>query len=386
MRVAIVGGKLQGVEAAYLAKKAGWEVLLVDRREAVPAVGLCDRFVCHVVKSERETAAVLAGADLVIPALEDREALKVLSACARAGDIRLAFDLDAFRLTASKVRSNRLFRRLGVPVPAKWPHCSLPVIVKPDGASGSRGVRLIADAHRLGFYERHPDEYVIEAFTPGPTYSVEVLGVPGRYRALQVTALEMDAVFDCKRVLAPAGLDGDGVRRLRHLAVRLAGAVGLKGVMDVEAVHDGQEFRVLEIDARLPSQTPTAVYWSTGVNMVALLAALFGGREASPPRVDPGRQRAVVYEHIRVEETRLETAGEHIMAGHGPLAVRRDFFGADEVITSFRAGRSRWVATLIFADDDRRRVQARRQAALDAICRRFGLHERRDEGPPAPKK
>ena len=44
MRVAIVGGKLQGVEAAYLAKKAGWEVVLVDRKSWVPAAGLCDSF------------------------------------------------------------------------------------------------------------------------------------------------------------------------------------------------------------------------------------------------------------------------------------------------------------------------------------------------------
>ncbi|ATW24708.1 hypothetical protein [Candidatus Formimonas warabiya] len=29
MRAAIVGGKLQGVEAAYLAQKAGWEVFLI---------------------------------------------------------------------------------------------------------------------------------------------------------------------------------------------------------------------------------------------------------------------------------------------------------------------------------------------------------------------
>ena len=44
MRVAIVGGKLQGVEAVYLAKKAGWEVVLVDKKSEVPAAELCDEF------------------------------------------------------------------------------------------------------------------------------------------------------------------------------------------------------------------------------------------------------------------------------------------------------------------------------------------------------
>jgi len=43
MRVAIIGGRLQGLEAVYLAKKAGWQTLLVDKEAAVPAAGLCDR-------------------------------------------------------------------------------------------------------------------------------------------------------------------------------------------------------------------------------------------------------------------------------------------------------------------------------------------------------
>ena len=46
MRLLVVGGKLQGTEAVYLAAKAGWETVLVDRREAPPAAGLADR---HVV-------------------------------------------------------------------------------------------------------------------------------------------------------------------------------------------------------------------------------------------------------------------------------------------------------------------------------------------------
>ena len=44
MRVAVVGGKLQGVEVVYLAKKAGWQTLLIDKNPDVPATGLCDQF------------------------------------------------------------------------------------------------------------------------------------------------------------------------------------------------------------------------------------------------------------------------------------------------------------------------------------------------------
>ena len=36
MKIAIIGGKLQGTEAVYLAKKAGFEIILIDRDAQVP--------------------------------------------------------------------------------------------------------------------------------------------------------------------------------------------------------------------------------------------------------------------------------------------------------------------------------------------------------------
>ena len=59
--VAVAGGKLQGVEAAYLAHKAGWEVLLLDREDHVPASGLCDRFIQVDVTGDADVAGLLEG-------------------------------------------------------------------------------------------------------------------------------------------------------------------------------------------------------------------------------------------------------------------------------------------------------------------------------------
>ena len=51
MRVTIVGGGLQGVELCWLARKAGWETLLVDERPSPPALRLADVFAqCDVTK------------------------------------------------------------------------------------------------------------------------------------------------------------------------------------------------------------------------------------------------------------------------------------------------------------------------------------------------
>ena len=44
MLIAVVGGKLQGVEAVYLAQKADYQTLVIDKNPDAPAAKLCDQF------------------------------------------------------------------------------------------------------------------------------------------------------------------------------------------------------------------------------------------------------------------------------------------------------------------------------------------------------
>lgn len=44
MRIAVIGGKLQGVEVVYLALKAGFKTLVIDKDPHVPASKICDQF------------------------------------------------------------------------------------------------------------------------------------------------------------------------------------------------------------------------------------------------------------------------------------------------------------------------------------------------------
>jgi len=190
----------------------------------------------------------------------------------------------------------------------------------------------------------------------------------------------MDTSHDCKRVLAPTELPPELTMEFEEMSLAIAEALELRGVMDVEViVHDGLP-KVLEVDARLPSQTPTAVYWSTGVNIVEMLGTLFlqGSLDCVlKQRSKPGRSskppRGVIYEHISVSRNRLEVAGEHIMTGVGPLQIRRDFFGADEAITNYAPGWDAWVATLIISGTDRQDAWDRRCQVIEEIRRRFEL-------------
>ncbi len=381
MKIAIIGGKLQGVEAAYLARKAGWKTTVIDRNADAPAKGLCHEFIPAGLNSTEQLNTLLKPYDLVIPALENDAVLNRLSQYARRTTQPVLFDFDAYALTTSKVDCNRLFTDMQLPLPVPYPDCGFPVIIKPNRASGSQDVHIMEDSHQLGSYlAANTGDHVIQGFVAGPSYSLEVFGTPGNYHPLQITELEMDQDYDCKRVLAPSNLPASLTADLNMMAVAIAERIELRGLMDIEVICDRNVLRILEIDARLPSQTPICVYTSTGVNMLPLLAGIyFEDQNSVPPRTTT--ECGVIFEHIQVSPGALQVAGEHIMSAAGPLRLKRDFFGADEAITNQASDRSTWVATLMISAPNRKAAWDKRQAVIANIKAAFGIEHYRDPYP-----
>ncbi len=226
MLVGVVGGNLQGVEATYLAQKAGWEVIVVDRKPDAPASGLCERYIQLEVTNGNDLGPALKSVDLVIPALENHMALAYLDQWTRAKGIPFAFDPAAYAITSSKVKSNHLFTNLGLPIPVPWPTCGLPVIAKPSVGSGSRKITVFNEAHSLQHHiNESNEEWVIQEFIAGPSCSLEVIGLPGQYMPLLVTDLGMDTDYDCKRVILPTGLSNALTSDLEKISVALADAL-----------------------------------------------------------------------------------------------------------------------------------------------------------------
>ena len=271
MLVAVAGGNLQGVEVAYLARKAGWDVLVVDKHADAPASGMCHWFVQQDLCQDKHLGALFAKVDLLIPALENDAALAALVNCAHTHDIPFAFDRAAYKISSSKQASDDLFARSGIPAPLGWPHCSPPVIVKPSRASGSEGITIFNDkAAADTFLKQAQGEWVAQAYVEGPTYSLEVMGRNGDYILPQATDLHMDRQYDCRAVTTPSRLPADQVADFEKISLEIARLIDLDGLMDVEVVESNGALQVLEIDARFPSQTPTAVYHSTGFKICLL--------------------------------------------------------------------------------------------------------------------
>jgi len=348
MLVAIVGGNLQGVEAAYLAKKAGWEVLLIDKNPQAAASLMCDRFLPLTIRAKRDLDKAFKQVELIIPAIENNSVFGILKEWSLETGIPLAFDMEAYAISSSKKRSNQMFKDININAPKSWPQCDFPIVVRPDGQSGSRGVKIIHNEKELAAnfsIKNALNQMVAQEYLEGPSYSIEIIGTPSNYTPLQVTELHMDSDYDCKRVLAPCGLDPVLVNEFEQMAIRIAEHIQLKGLMDVEVIlHDGQ-LKVLEIDARLPSQTPTAVFQSTSINMVKLLEELFLTGKMNINNTN--QSQTAIYEHIKVTNDQIEVLGEHIMSGIGPLKLFQGLFGADEVITNFHPDLNEWVAALI---------------------------------------
>jgi pyrrolysine biosynthesis protein PylC len=322
--------------------------------------------------------------DLIIPALENENALKSLKDLAKKGKFPLAYDEAAYAVTSSKQKSDSLFKKLGLPAPQSWPDCSFPFLTKPSGLSGSQGIRKIHNRKELAEFNQgrnlHNGNWIIQEFLEGPSYSLEVFGHNGDYRSLQSTIIEVDTSFDCERVIAPADLSESLENRFDEIAVAVAEAINLEGIMDVEVILNRNELKILEIDARLPSQTPSVVFKSTGINMLELLYDIFnrGNIPVIPKIVN---EKPVIYEHIKVSPDTLEVSGEHIISEARPLRYRTDFFGADEALTDFDSDHRRWVATLILTGKTKEQVIQKHHRVLETIRHTFGLRECADIHP-----
>ncbi|MCR4892184.1 MAG: 3-methylornithine--L-lysine ligase PylC [Lachnospiraceae bacterium] len=338
-RILVLGAKLQGTEIIYLAKEAGYYVTVIDRNPLAPGADLADEYICEDILNEEAVKAYFRTADAVIPAIEDLEVLERAVQYGSLTGTKVLFDLEAYRISSSKNRSNQLFSELRIPMPRYYPDCAYPVIVKPDGLSGSAGVVRFNKKEQLQAYlrEKGSENAVIQEYLQGPSYSLEVIGDGERFYFPQITEVVVDDNYDCKRIIAPARISGDIRRQMLDIGQTLANRLKIKGIFDIEVIEDKGVLKILEIDARFPSQTPISVYRSTGLNMVKIMVELLlDGR--FPEQVVRSGEKACIYQQIQVSGADIEVLGEHIISGCSHLKRVRGFLGADEVLTDYFGG------------------------------------------------
>lgn len=369
MRLCIVGGALQGMEAAFLGRKAGYETVLIDRRENAPALSICDEpHVLNPLEDPERALEIFRTCDAVLPACEEHDLLELLDGILRDAGIPFLFDLHAYDTSQSKLESNRLMQSVGVPLPGHWPECGFPVVVKPSSQSGSVGVTVAHSQEEidegLERIERLDDEPVIQEFVHGKSISLEVIGDGEESVPYVTTEVVLDGGYDCKEVRCyPTILDEEQERDFARYSKLTAEGLGLKGLMDVEAILTPKGLRFLEIDARIPSQTPAAILTGTGVNLLEqLVLSRTTGRK---PLTRSGRSG--IYWHLHFRDGVLRTTGEKEFSHVLRPRMASGLFGSDDSISDYSPGKREWHGTFMVSGGTPEEAEDRRLSVIRAI-------------------
>jgi pyrrolysine biosynthesis protein PylC len=381
VRIAIVGGALQGMEAVYLSKKAGFETFVIDKRKDAPALSVSDdHAVLNPATNRKEAMRIFEGCDAVLPACEDMGLLCALQELFSVSDIPLLFDMDSYMVSSSKSASNRIMEGAGIPIPRKWPECGYPAILKPSSQSGSIGVTVAYSENDVSDGLKKiagiGDEPVIQEFVSGKSVSVEVIGNGREFRSFATTEILLSKDYDCKRVrCTPDILTDEREEEFRHIAERIAESIGLKSLMDVEAIDTENGLKVLEIDARIPSQTPAAVLAATGMNI--LKEMVIPDRRA----YENMDSRVSSYEHFVINNGTMMTCGEKEFSHVRRPRIVSGMFGSDDMITDYEPGKKIWRCTMINSADTEDELERKRSRCIAAIMNECNVNEFVDPSP-----
>lgn len=367
----MIGGKLQGVEVTYLAKCAGYTVGVFDKRQDAQAFGLSDKeHVIDILKESERAEDILKEYDVIIPAMENVEVLDMVLAIGRHLEVPVLFDRDAYEISSSKQVSNQLFQKLQLPMPGTYPDCGYPVILKPNDQSGSTGVKMAFSKEEAeNCLKTLPENTVVQEYLEGRSFSLEVLGDGTQFRFPQITEVVVDEAYDCKRIIAPAKLKKEEAEQLFSIGRKLAEALKIKGIFDIEVICHKGTLKLLEIDARVPSQTPISVYQSCGFNMIEAMIQLAFGK---PVCKEKKETQVVMYQQIVVSEQDVKVLGEHVMGTCKRLHREKNFFGALDAITDYEPGTEKFSAIVITAGNTQEEAYVRFENCVKQLADAVG--------------
>ena len=371
------------MEAVFLAHKAGYETVVIDRRAEAPALSICDEpHVLNPLDDPDGAMEVFRTCDAVLPACEEHDLLTRLDAVLSEAGIPFLFDIRAYDVSQSKLESNELMRAAGVPLPGRWPECGFPVIVKPSSLSGSLGVSVAHDDSELEAGIRRVEsmgqEVVIQEFVHGRSLSMEVIGDGRTARSYIVTEVVLDGGYDCKEVRCfPGMLAPEDEEGFRGCSERTAERLGLRGLMDVEAIQTPKGLRYLEIDARIPSQTPAAILTATGINLLRqLVESRLGQWSESSSNGGAG-----IYWHLHFRDGVLETTGEKEFSHVRSPRMESGLFGSDDSISDYSPGAEEWHGTFMVSGTTPEEAEDRRLSVIRAIMEACGVDSLSDASP-----
>jgi acetyl-CoA carboxylase biotin carboxylase subunit len=337
-------------------------------------------------------AARKVGADAVHPGYGFLSENPMLATAVRsAGLVFIGPPADVIEKLGSKLNVRRMMRAAGVPIApgsdgptsaaearALAEDIGYPVLVKPSGGGGGRGMRVVHSAAELDAALETSRREAARSFGDSEVY-VEKLLSSARHIEVQILADEHGHVIhvgdrDCslqrrhQKVVeeAPApGLSAEQHARVQELAVRAATAAAYVNAGTVEFLFDGHEFYLLEVNTRIQVEH-CVTEMASGLDLVAEQLRIAAGEPLSVTQEQVALRGAAIELRVYAEDPtkKFMPAPGKIVAARFPAGpwIREDRgFEAGDQVTPFYDG---LVAKLIAWGPTREQAIARALRAL----------------------
>lgn len=291
------------VHSAWALKEAGYESIIINNNPETVSTDFdtSDRLyfepltvedVLNIVEYEKPDGVILQfGGQTAINLAKPLHAMGVPIFGSDFKSIDIAEDRDKFE---------KILRDLGIPKPAGRAvfgvdaavqvarEIGYPVLVRPSYVLGGRAMEIVYTESELRQYMKHavdispdPDAPIlVDKYVMGKEVEVDVIAdgvdclLPGIMEHIERAGVHSG---DSMAVCPPQTLSQDIIDQIVSHAIKLAKALEVRGLMNIQFVVDGDEVQVIEVNPRA-SRTVPYLSKITGVPMVQVATNVVLGK------------------------------------------------------------------------------------------------------------
>ncbi len=318
------------VHAAYALKDAGFETIMIncnpetvstdyDTSDRLYFEPLTAEDVIEVIEAEKQNGTVIGA----IVQFGGQTPLKLAHALEQAGVPIIGTSVDSIDLAEDRERFQQLLHKLELKQPAnaickhaddviaQAEKIGYPVVVRPSYVLGGRAMRIIHDPETLKSYVHE----LLQMFGDGPVLldsylqdaielDVDCLSdgtasfVAGIMEHIEEAGIHSG---DSACSLPPYSLPDEIIDEVRRQTIALAGALNVRGLMNVQfAVKDGVIY-IIEVNPRASRTTPF-VAKATGIPIAKIAARLMAGEALSSFNLPDDKTHMKKLGHVAVKE------------------------------------------------------------------------------------
>jgi carbamoyl-phosphate synthase large subunit len=299
----------QGIEFDYASvhctraiREAGYEAVVINNNPETVSTDfdISDRLYFEPLTLEDVLNVIDREQPLgVVVQFGGQTAINLAKPLMQAGVTLLGTQFDSIDLAEDRDRFDTLLVSLGIPKPAGRAVTTLdaavkvaseigyPVLVRPSYVLGGRGMEIVYNEADLRSYMRTSTEVsserpiLVDKYITGKEAEVDVISdgetclLPGIMEHIERAGVHSG---DSMAVYPPQTLSPKIIAQIEDYAIRVARALKIKGLMNIQYVIDGEQAYIIEVNPRA-SRTVPYLSKISGVPMVDLATRVMMGEK-----------------------------------------------------------------------------------------------------------